>query len=61
MKKVIWIVRVKKEGWIGEEEVFLLVIRRRPRSKQGRSSAASDVYKGQVLMRAGPWLLPRID
>src|SRR5450756_1204805 len=31
------------------------MIRRPPRSTQSRSSAASDVYKRQVLSRAGRW------
>ena len=38
---------------------FFLVIRRPPRSTQGRSSAASDVYKRQELYKKnqqlGPW------
>ncbi len=33
-------------------DVFFLMIRRPPRSTQGRSSAASDVYKGQAMDRA---------
>ena len=43
--------RVVCEGVVRELVcvVFFLVIRRPPRSTQSRSSAASDVYKRQVL------------
>ncbi len=36
---------------------FFLMIRRPPRCTQGRSSAASDVYKGQTWERAAANLL----
>ena len=37
------------ETWVGGLFIFFLMRRRPPRSTQGRSSAASDVYKRQVL------------
>mgnify|MGYP003381543559 CR=1 FL=1 len=40
---------------------FFLMIRRPPRSTLDRSSAASDVYKRQVLRRAQPGDLGRAD
>ena len=39
--------------------VFFLMIRRPPRSTQGRSSAASDVYKRQVDSRGVPFRLDK--
>ena len=37
------------KGYIGVDFFFFLMIRRPPRSTQSRSSAASDVYKRQLL------------
>ena len=43
-------------GWY-VRDVFFLMIRRPPRSTQGRSSAASDVYKRQIHARTKPVIL----
>ena len=37
------------EVWCVDEMFFFLMVRRPPRSTQSRSSAASDVYKRQLL------------
>eukprot|EP01015_Nassula_variabilis_P020802 TRINITY_DN3640_c0_g1_i2.p1 TRINITY_DN3640_c0_g1~~TRINITY_DN3640_c0_g1_i2.p1 ORF type:complete len:147 (+),score=83.20 TRINITY_DN3640_c0_g1_i2:66-506(+) len=37
------------------DSFFFLMIRRPPRSTQSRSSAASDVYKRQVLTQSNGW------
>ena len=39
---------VEERGWAEEWHGFFLVVRRPPRYTQSRSSAASDVYKGQA-------------
>ena len=39
------------ESMAARSDFFCLMIRRRPRSTQSRSSAASDVYKRQVRTR----------
>ena len=38
--------------------IFLLMIRRQPKSTQSRSSAASDVYKRQAL--GNPWVFRNV-
>src|SRR5665213_2954208 len=40
---------------------FALIIRRPPRSTQSRSSAASDVYKRQLLLHQGQLPLGGVD
>ena len=40
---------------------FFLMIRRPPRSTQSRSSAASDVYKRQILLCFTGAMYPAID
>ena len=45
---------VRERG--GSGRFFFLRIRRPPRSTQSRSSAASDVYKRQLLLDTHTWL-----